>query len=189
MTDSQAIGIAEGFIENPGKTPKEQELNLNAAWQHLIDTGLAWELQGWFGRNAQRLIERGICRPPRSRMNRTDSHAVHVHWEPGNGTRYDVVLVYLEQGFQGTGEGMVLVTASGFPRATAFVVNPAPGILHYSYVMEKSGLEAHDASVVTEIVAAVLGREAAPTKEHWYRERVKTPFADIWEGSPPFGPS
>jgi len=100
-----------------------------------------------------------------------------------------VVLVYLEQEFQGTGKGMVLVTASGFPRATSFIINPNGGVLHFTYVVEKSGLEVHDASVVTEIVAAVLGREAVPTKESWYRESVQTPFADIWEGSLPFGSS
>lgn len=118
---------------------------------------------------------------------RTDSHAIHVQWEPGNGTRYDVVLVYLEQGFQGGGQGMVLVTASGFPRATSFIINPTSGILHWTYIMEKSGLEVHDASVVTEIVAAVLGRKAVLTDEDWYRDCVATPFADIWEGSGAFG--
>ena len=58
MTPSDAIGIAEGFIEC------DNEQQLNEAWQLLIDTGLCWELQGWFGRNAARLIESGICKPP-----------------------------------------------------------------------------------------------------------------------------
>lgn len=59
-----AVGIAEGFVENPGETPEEQEAYALTAWQHLIDTGLAWSLQGWFGRTAARLIEQGLCTPP-----------------------------------------------------------------------------------------------------------------------------
>ena len=63
MSDHEAIGIAEGFIEC------EKEEEMNEAWQHLIDTGLAWKLQGWFGRNASMLIESGICRPPKDLDN------------------------------------------------------------------------------------------------------------------------
>ena len=58
MDISAAIGIAEGFIEC------DDEQELNKAWQLLIDTGICGELQGWFGRNAVRLIESGICKPP-----------------------------------------------------------------------------------------------------------------------------
>jgi len=58
MTNYEAVSIAEGFCEGENAT-KEQQI---AAWQHLIDTGLAWTLQGWFGRTATRLIEQGICR-------------------------------------------------------------------------------------------------------------------------------
>ena len=55
LTDFEATGIAEGFIEC---SVKERMIE---AWQHLIDTGLAWSLQGWLGRGADALIEAGIC--------------------------------------------------------------------------------------------------------------------------------
>ena len=60
MDTFTAIGIAEGFIET------DDENKLNEAWQHLIDTGICWQLQGWFGRTASYLIEQGLCRPPQS---------------------------------------------------------------------------------------------------------------------------
>ena len=55
MDSYKAIGIAEGFEE------PENEQEVIAAWQYLIDTGLAWQLQGFFGRTAQHLIDVGVC--------------------------------------------------------------------------------------------------------------------------------
>lgn len=57
MDNYTAVSIAEGFCGGENATKDEQI----EAWQHLIDTGLAWTLQGWFGRNAAALIKQGIC--------------------------------------------------------------------------------------------------------------------------------
>jgi hypothetical protein len=55
MNTFTAVGLAEGFIE------AESQEQVIEAWQYLIDTGLAWQLQGWFGRTAAHLISEGIC--------------------------------------------------------------------------------------------------------------------------------
>lgn len=54
MDDYTATGIAEGWID---ADDQEQVIE---AWQHLHDTGLAYRLQGMFGRTAQNLIAQGI---------------------------------------------------------------------------------------------------------------------------------
>ena len=56
MNAFDAVMIAEGV------EPAEHDQVIEA-WQLLVDTGLAWQLQGWFGRQAQRLIEDGYCLP------------------------------------------------------------------------------------------------------------------------------
>jgi hypothetical protein len=58
MDSYTATGIAEGFIE---ATSEDQVIE---AWQYLVDTGLAWKLQGWFGRTAASLIEQGVINAP-----------------------------------------------------------------------------------------------------------------------------
>lgn len=54
MNTQDAIMICEQLV--PATNDEERE-----AWQHLIDTGTVWQLQGWYGRTAKRLIEEGIC--------------------------------------------------------------------------------------------------------------------------------
>ena len=57
MDSYTATGLAEAFIE------AESEEQVIEAWQYLIDTGLCWRLQGWFGRTAMDLINNGVCQP------------------------------------------------------------------------------------------------------------------------------
>ena len=59
MTTYRAVALAEGFEEG-------DEHEIIEAWQYLVDTGLAWTLQGFFGRTAQRLIEDGIIQAVQS---------------------------------------------------------------------------------------------------------------------------
>lgn len=58
MDTFTATMIAEGVEEAESK---EQYLE---AWQVLVDSGLCWQLQGWFGRTASALIEAGHINPP-----------------------------------------------------------------------------------------------------------------------------
>ena len=51
ITDYMATGIAEGFEET------DNFKNTIHAWSYLIGTGLAYKLQGFFGRNARNIIE------------------------------------------------------------------------------------------------------------------------------------
>ena len=54
MDNYTAVGLAEGFVE------ADSEEQVIAAWQHLHDTGLAYQLQGSFGRMAKDLLDNGI---------------------------------------------------------------------------------------------------------------------------------
>ena len=57
MTPINAVLIAEGEIDTDQDTQIE-------AWQYLVDTGLAWSLQGSFGRKAQELIDQEVITAP-----------------------------------------------------------------------------------------------------------------------------
>ena len=56
MDSYTACSIIEGFDGEP-HTEKE----VIEAVQSLIDSGLVWQLQGFYGRLAVQLIETGLC--------------------------------------------------------------------------------------------------------------------------------
>jgi hypothetical protein len=64
MTDTERMSafLAISIVEGDEEADEATQLQ---AWQYLIDTGLAWSLQGSYGRMAARLIEDGLCVDPR----------------------------------------------------------------------------------------------------------------------------
>lgn len=58
MDTYTACSIVEGF---DGEEHTQDEII--KAWQSLIDSGVVWGLQGWYGRSASDLIRQGLCRP------------------------------------------------------------------------------------------------------------------------------
>ena len=51
-----AVGICDGHIRSD---TVQEELK---AWQFLIDTGMCWQLEGWFSRQANNLLQAGVCK-------------------------------------------------------------------------------------------------------------------------------
>jgi len=66
-----ATAYAEGFCEGENATQDEQ----HDAWQYIIDNNLARNLQGWFGRTAQQLLENKIILPKNGQKTKKDTHS------------------------------------------------------------------------------------------------------------------
>jgi len=52
-----ATMIAEGAMD------ETNDMSYIQAWQHLVDTGVVWELQGFYGRAAHRMLSEGTLSP------------------------------------------------------------------------------------------------------------------------------
>jgi hypothetical protein len=48
-----------------GLTP-EQEIQV---WQHNVDNGMVWKLQGWYGRTATDMLNAGVLKYPKKRTH------------------------------------------------------------------------------------------------------------------------
>jgi hypothetical protein len=53
VTDIEAILTIE--------SDESTEYETIQAFQHLINSGVVWRLQGWYGRMAHHLIQSGVC--------------------------------------------------------------------------------------------------------------------------------
>lgn len=56
----QAPDTLDFIMSYEDGTASEEEIV--KGFQGLIDTGLAWQLQGHYGRTAEMLIQRGLCK-------------------------------------------------------------------------------------------------------------------------------
>jgi hypothetical protein len=61
MTE-QPMDTLTAILIVEGAEPASEERTASA-WQYLIDTDIAWQLQGYHGRTAARMIEEGTCKP------------------------------------------------------------------------------------------------------------------------------
>lgn len=102
----------------------------------------------------------------------------HLTWSPGNGTKYDVLvtLTDFDHTFMGHAPGTFVCTISGYPKSTVLCVSANEGFLHYTWVMEHTGLNEPDASCVTTMLATWMGIECAVCGEDWYVRSIRNPF-------------
>lgn len=62
MSTYDAVALAEGFEEGT----EEEQIE---AWQYLLDTGIVWQLQGMFGRQAMAMVDAGVIKMPAKYVN------------------------------------------------------------------------------------------------------------------------
>jgi len=60
ITDYNAVGIAEGFVESPSTDDANIIKDEIRAWSYIAGKELWRGLQGWFGRSIQNLVDNEI---------------------------------------------------------------------------------------------------------------------------------
>ena len=59
---THGIALVDALVEY--ETGVMDDVETIALFQELIDSGMAWTLQGHYGRTAMALVEQGLCTPP-----------------------------------------------------------------------------------------------------------------------------
>ena len=67
VTQDEVVGLIMDY--EGGDIDEEDAI---ALFQHLVNTGLAWQLQGHYGRTAQALLDQGIITRPNESVNEAD---------------------------------------------------------------------------------------------------------------------
>jgi hypothetical protein len=60
LMTTQELNRALDLVEAVESSSIDDQIS---AWQELVNTGLVWQLQGWYGRTAEQLIVEGIIQP------------------------------------------------------------------------------------------------------------------------------
>jgi hypothetical protein len=60
LMTTQGLNRALDLVEAVESSSIDDQIS---AWQELVNTGLVWQLQGWYGRTAEQLIAEGIIQP------------------------------------------------------------------------------------------------------------------------------
>lgn len=55
--------------------------DVQKAWQGLVNTGMAWKLQGWYGRTAADMLASGYIKPPKkkTKLNQVDYYGNKIY--------------------------------------------------------------------------------------------------------------
>ena len=56
------------FLEDPEGNGLTEKQTI-AVWQHGVDTGMVWGLQGFYGRTAADLLEQGLIKYPKKKTH------------------------------------------------------------------------------------------------------------------------
>lgn len=110
-----AVGLAEGFI-----AARNNE-EVIAAWQHLVDTGIAWRLQGFFGRHAQALLDAGVINP--APLAKEEAQTEEEHWPALNAESLEAFLREANDTYSDIDLGMNWWEAYAIDASAKFGVN------------------------------------------------------------------